>query len=189
MTSRQIILRIVGYHFSSGLTHTATLNLCLIYLKLLVHLLKQYGQYSCDFEVNQTKIKGGCQSGRKVVPHDSKSDLPLAIGVSTYVQRPNGQYCMFSANFRSNLRLASVQQLDCTLLVRIFCTSCRKGRAWKITSSFLVYQPLSGLEWTGFLTSRNLAANQKYIDQFCFLGWVLSQTLIYSQKFSQKTFM
>ena len=32
---------------------------------------------SCDFEVNRTKIKGGCQSGRKVVPHDSKSDLPL----------------------------------------------------------------------------------------------------------------
>ena len=30
-----------------------------------------------DFEVNQTKIKGGCQSGRKVIPHDSKSDLPL----------------------------------------------------------------------------------------------------------------
>ena len=30
------------------------------------------------FEINRTKIKGGCQSGRKVVPHDSKSDLPLA---------------------------------------------------------------------------------------------------------------
>ena len=30
-----------------------------------------------DFEVNQTKIKGGCQSGRKVVPHNSKSDLAL----------------------------------------------------------------------------------------------------------------
>ena len=28
-------------------------------------------------DVNQTKIKGGSQSGRKVVPHDSKSDLPL----------------------------------------------------------------------------------------------------------------
>ena len=28
-------------------------------------------------EVNQTKIKGGCQSRRKVVPRDSKSDLPL----------------------------------------------------------------------------------------------------------------
>ena len=30
-----------------------------------------------DFEVNQTKIKGGCQSGRKVVTYNSKSDLPL----------------------------------------------------------------------------------------------------------------
>ena len=29
------------------------------------------------FEINPTKIKGGCQSGRKVVTHDSKSDLPL----------------------------------------------------------------------------------------------------------------
>ena len=28
-------------------------------------------------QVIQTKIKGGCQSGRKVVPHNSKSDLPL----------------------------------------------------------------------------------------------------------------
>ena len=28
------------------------------------------------FEINWTKIKGGCQSGRKVVTHDSKSDLP-----------------------------------------------------------------------------------------------------------------
>ena len=35
------------------------------------------GEFLCDFEVNQTKIKGGCQSGRKVVTHDSKSDLPL----------------------------------------------------------------------------------------------------------------
>ena len=29
------------------------------------------------FEINQTKIKGGCQSGREVVTH--KSDLPLAF--------------------------------------------------------------------------------------------------------------
>ena len=34
---------------------------------------------SYDFEVNQINIKGGSQSGRKVVTHDSKSDLPLAI--------------------------------------------------------------------------------------------------------------
>ena len=31
------------------------------------------------FEINRTKIKGGCQSGRKVVPHNSKSDLPLNL--------------------------------------------------------------------------------------------------------------
>ena len=35
-------------------------------------------QCSCDFEVDQSKIKGGSQSGRKVVTHNSKSDLPIA---------------------------------------------------------------------------------------------------------------
>ena len=29
------------------------------------------------FEINQTKIKGGCQSGRKMVTHNSKSGLPI----------------------------------------------------------------------------------------------------------------
>ena len=29
------------------------------------------------FEINRTKIKGGCQLERKVVPHNSKNDLPL----------------------------------------------------------------------------------------------------------------
>ena len=29
------------------------------------------------FEINQTKIKGGCQLGRKMVPNDCKSDLLL----------------------------------------------------------------------------------------------------------------
>ena len=38
-----------------------------------------------DFEVNQTKIRGGCQSRRIVVPHDFKSDLPLA-GYAVRVQ-------------------------------------------------------------------------------------------------------
>ena len=28
-------------------------------------------------EMNSTKIKGGCQSGRTVVTHNCKSDLPL----------------------------------------------------------------------------------------------------------------
>ena len=29
------------------------------------------------FDINQTKIKGDCQSWTHVVTHDSKSDLPL----------------------------------------------------------------------------------------------------------------
>ena len=37
---------------------------------LLEHMHKK-------FEINQTKIKASCQSGSKVVTHDSKSDLPL----------------------------------------------------------------------------------------------------------------
>ena len=45
-------------------SHTNTL--------LLEHMHKK-------FEINRSKIKGGCQSGRKVVTHISKSDLPLAI--------------------------------------------------------------------------------------------------------------
>ena len=31
------------------------------------------------FEINWTKIKGGCQSGIKVVTHNSKSDSPLVV--------------------------------------------------------------------------------------------------------------
>ena len=31
------------------------------------------------FEINRTNIKGGCQSARKVVTHNSKSDLPLHL--------------------------------------------------------------------------------------------------------------
>ena len=57
---KQIALRIVGYNFSFRLT--ATLNLCLIYLKSLVHVVLQYGQCSCDFNVNQTKLQGVCQT-------------------------------------------------------------------------------------------------------------------------------
>ena len=37
------------------------------------------------FVINLTNIKGGCQSGRKVVTHNSKSDLPLRVEISTYL--------------------------------------------------------------------------------------------------------
>ena len=36
-----------------------------------VHVILKY--------VNHTNIKGGCQPGRKVVPHVFKSDLPLVV--------------------------------------------------------------------------------------------------------------
>ena len=34
------------------------------------------------FEINLTKIKDGCQLGRKVVTHNSNSDLPLETVLS-----------------------------------------------------------------------------------------------------------
>ena len=46
-------------------TTDSPLKLCLIYFKII--------------EINQIKIKGGCQSGRKVVTHNAKSDLPLIV--------------------------------------------------------------------------------------------------------------
>ena len=45
-------------------------------VNLLNHMHKK-------FEINQTKIKGGCQSGRKAVAHKSKSDLLLLSEVPT----------------------------------------------------------------------------------------------------------
>ena len=35
------------------------------------------------FEINRTKIKGGCQLGRKVVTQNSKSDLPLELSLAS----------------------------------------------------------------------------------------------------------
>ena len=43
------------------------------------------------FEINWTNIKGGCQSGRKVLPYDFKSDLPLSIG------KTNSGFCQINA--------------------------------------------------------------------------------------------
>ena len=66
----------MGYHFSSQLT--VTLNLCLIYFKITRALAILLEHMNKKFEIIRTKIKGGCQLGSKVVPHNSKSDLPLA---------------------------------------------------------------------------------------------------------------
>ena len=56
------------------------------------------------FEVNRTKIKGGCQSCRKVVAHDSRSDLPLVSKISRFAL-----YCYFSYNiFGKNIHFQVV---------------------------------------------------------------------------------
>ena len=70
----------MSYHFSCRLT--AILNICLIYFKMTWALAILLEHMHKKFEINQTKIKGGCQSGRKVVTHNSMSDLPL---ISTYI--------------------------------------------------------------------------------------------------------
>ena len=57
---------------------TATLNLCLICIKITWALAIELDHIHKKLEINRTKIKGDCQSGRKVVTHNSKSDLPLA---------------------------------------------------------------------------------------------------------------
>ena len=44
------------------------------------------------FEISQIKIKGGCQSGKKVVAHDSKSDLPLRTVFLIIVDEPKGTF-------------------------------------------------------------------------------------------------
>ena len=69
----------MGCHFSSRLT--ATLNLCLIYFRITRALAILLEHMNKKFEINWTKIKGGCQSGSKVVTHNSKNDLPLASHV------------------------------------------------------------------------------------------------------------
>ena len=73
----QITLRLVVYHFSSRLM--VTLNLSLIYFKITWALAILLEHMHKKFEINRTKIKGGCQLGRKVVTHNSKSDLPLGM--------------------------------------------------------------------------------------------------------------
>ena len=66
----------MGYLFSSRLI--ATLNLSLIYFKITWALAILLDHRHKKFEINQTKVKVGCQLGRKVVTHNSKSDLPLS---------------------------------------------------------------------------------------------------------------
>ena len=55
------------------------LNLCLIYLKFIWALATLSEHMHKKFEVNWTKIKGGCQSERKVSQLNSYSKMPLTV--------------------------------------------------------------------------------------------------------------
>ena len=63
------------WHFSFRLT--APLNLCPIYLKFIWALATLSEHMHKKFEVNWTKIKGGCQLERKVSQLNSYSKMPL----------------------------------------------------------------------------------------------------------------
>ena len=65
---------------------TATLNLCLIYFKITSALAILLEYMHKKIEINWTKIKGGCQSGRKVITHDSKIYLPLVDSNSILIE-------------------------------------------------------------------------------------------------------
>ena len=105
----------MGYHFSSRLT--ATLNLCLIYFKITWTIAILLEHMHMKFEIYRTKIKGGCQSGRKVVTHNCKSDLPLDPAINlTLVITANcanmsnilHQIPMFSARSATALRVSQI---------------------------------------------------------------------------------
>ena len=46
------------------------------------------------FEINRKKIKGGCQSGGKVVPHDFKSYLTLVTYFESKCSTKFSSECM-----------------------------------------------------------------------------------------------
>ena len=76
------------------------------------------------FEINQTKIKGGCQSGRKVLPNDSKSDLPL----ETSKKNPREHHAVQSSvhclvqEIVANILLIRIELKQRKLLLVFSCT-------------------------------------------------------------------
>ena len=79
---------------------------------LLEHMKKK-------FEIHRAKTKGGCQSGRKVVTHNSKSDLPLDMQVETFCLSINRWHPRLQSKFFpfKLVHLLSKKEGFC----RIFC--------------------------------------------------------------------
>ena len=72
------------------------------------------------FDISWAKIKGGCQSGRKVVTHNAKSDLPLVLDRKPFLKWKfsigkilwNGEILLLSMNLD---RLTRLGRLMCRL--------------------------------------------------------------------------
>ena len=89
------------------------------------------------FEINWTKIKGGYQSGRKVVTHNSKSDLPL-VSFGGEALRNTSRECPLREKSWS-----SVTPEGCKCLGPPFFQKARaapsnlQGNAWHAKDTFL----------------------------------------------------
>ena len=110
--------------FSSWLT--ALLNACPIYFKITWALAILLDHMHKKFEINRTKVKGNCQSRRKVVTQNSKSDLAL---VSTYIDISRLPAYLFVKQF------AALLHWKCENIIMffptqptIFINKCREAR-------------------------------------------------------------
>ena len=85
------------------------------------------------FEVNQTKIKGGCQSCRKAATHDSWSDLTL--GNDLFFQKKSDIFEKSLFNLKSNstfflkVKTAPFVISSKYLIESLASVSCQKLRA------------------------------------------------------------
>ena len=62
-------------------------------------------------EINQTKIKDGCQLGRKVVTHNSKRDLPLRHMVQAAARTFMAKYFLYIHAVKLRLQKATRPEL------------------------------------------------------------------------------
>ena len=70
------------------------------------------------FEINRTKIKGVCQSGRKVAIHNSKIDLPL-VTVEYFLIKEKYFFEEITSVFRFSVKDGLTFYL---IHIPIFCT-------------------------------------------------------------------
>ena len=112
-------------------------NLCLIYFKITWTLAALLEHMHRKFEMNRTKVKGGCQSRRKVVPHDSKSGLLLSIFIHFQWNIKHMQWIVgWLQNYLGQKALQLEKKISCVSLwiIEILQNVQRPERAWFIHS-------------------------------------------------------